>query len=253
MYIRKIASLAVFALLWQAVAMAEVVPKTYLPSVVEILRAGWEMTLSGELVEAEIHTMFRALLGAGLSVVIGLSMALLASRISLLARMWAPVIEIVRSIPPAAIVPLAIFALGLTPALFIGIVVFAGVPTVYLPALNALSRTEPVQVQMARTLGYRPIETLFKVHLPAAWPEIFTGIRVMAAVALIAAVASEMLAGKDGLGFLLFDTAFSLRTSEMFATMLVAALNGILINQLVMIVRRPFAGWQDRLSKTGEA
>ena len=70
---------------------------------------------------------------------------------------------------------------------------------------------------------------------------------------MIASVASEMLAGKDGLGFLLYDTAFSLRTSEMFAVMLVAALNGILFNQLVVWARRPFAGWQDSLNRLGDA
>ncbi|WP_397475186.1 ABC transporter permease [Pusillimonas sp.] len=248
---RKLFSLILFAVAWQLVTMSGVVSQTYLPSVDSILRAGWEMTLSGELVDAEIHTLTRALLGGVLSVALGLVMALFAARIPVLARMWAPLVEIIRSIPPAAIVPLGIFALGLTPTLFIGVVVFAGFSTVYIPALRALSNTEPIQVYMARTLGYGPVETLLRVRLPAAWPEIFTGIRVTAGMALIAAVASEMLAGKDGLGFLLFDTAFSLRTSEMFAAMLVAALNGILLNQIVMWLRRPFAGWQDALSKLG--
>lgn len=149
--------------------------------------------------------------------------------------------------------PLAIFALGLTPKLFIGIIVFAGFGTVYLTALNALRNVEPVQINAARVMGYGRFETLFRVRLPAAMPAIFSGIRVAAGSVLIASVASEMLAGKDGLGFLLFDTAFSMRTREMFAVMLVAALNGILLNQLVMWARRPFAGWQDALNRLGES
>ena len=107
MLIRKVASLLVFAAVWQLVTMLGIVSETYLPSVVSILRSGWEMTLSGELVQAELHTLSRALVGGVLSVALGLSMALVAARIPVLADMWAPVVEIVRSIPPAAIVPLA--------------------------------------------------------------------------------------------------------------------------------------------------
>jgi ABC-type nitrate/sulfonate/bicarbonate transport system permease component len=110
-----------------------------------------------------------------------------------------------------------------------------------------------VQINAARTLGYTRNEMLFRVRLPAAWPEIFTGVRVAAGAALIASIASEMLAGKDGLGFMLFDTAFSMRTKEMFAVMLAAALNGILFNQLVVWTRRPLAGWQDKLNAQGDA
>lgn len=253
MWFKKCVSIALFLLLWEGIARLELVPNEYFPPVTQILLAGWEMLRSGELMLAEIQTLLRALVGGILSIVLGLVMALLGARYQLLARMWSPLVEIVRSIPPAAIVPLAIFALGLTPTLFIGIVVFAGFTTVYLPALNALVNTEPVQIHVARTLGYSRLETLFLVRLPAAWPEIFTGIRVTAGVALIAAVASEMLAGKDGLGFLLFDTAFSLRISEMFAVMLMAALNGILLNQLVVWLRSPFAGWQDKLGQLGDA
>lgn len=250
---KKAAGVVLLLLAWEGIAHLEWVPKAYFPPVTDILVAGREMIQSGELLRAEAQTLTRALSGLVLTIFLGISLALLAARFALLARMWAPVVEIMRSIPPAALVPLAIFALGLTPKLFIGIVVFAGFSTVYLTALNALLNTEPVQIHAARTLGYSRLEALFRVRLPAAMPAIFTGIRVAAGAALIASVASEMLAGKDGLGFLLFDTAFSLRTSEMFAVMLTAALNGILLNQLVVWARRPFADWQDALNRLGDA
>jgi NitT/TauT family transport system permease protein len=61
-------------------------------------------------------------------------------------------------------------------------------------------------------------------------------------------VAAEMLAGKDGLGFMLYETAFSLRIPEMFALLGVAGLNGVLLNAAVLRVRRALAGWHDRLA-----
>ena len=252
-WMKKSVGVGLFLLAWEGVAHSGLVPNQYFPTVTQVALAAREMLLSGELLQAEGQTLMRALVGLLLAIGLAVSLAILAARYPLLARMWAPLVESMRSVPPAALVPLGIFALGLTPKLFIGIVVFAGITMVYLPALNALINTEPVQINAARTLGYSRLETLFLVRLPAAWPEIFTGIRVAAGGALIASVASEMLAGKDGLGFLLFDTAFSLRTNAMFAVMLMAALNGILFNQLVLWARRPLAGWQDALNHLGDA
>lgn len=251
-WMKQMIGVGLFLLLWEAIARSNIVPRDYFPTVGDIFAALHEMIASGELLRAEGETLTRALAGLLLTVLLGVGLALLAARYSMVKKMWAPLVEIMRSVPPAALVPLAIFVLGLTPKLFIGIVVFAGFSFVYLTALDALINTEPVQINATRTLGYGRTEILLRVRLPAAWPVIFSGVRVAAGAVLIASIVSEMLAGKDGLGFLLFDTAFSLRIKEMYAVILVAALNGILLNQLVLWVRRPFAGWQDQLGRLGE-
>jgi len=69
----------------------------------------------------------------------------------------------------------------------------------------------------------------------------------------MAAVAAEMLAGKDGLGFMLYDTAFSLRIPEMFALLAVAGLNGVLLNEVIVRLRRRICGWHDRLAAMANA
>ncbi len=140
-------------LAWEGVAHSGLVPNQYFPTVTQVALAAREMLLSGELLQAEGQTLMRALVGLLLAIGLAVRLAILAARYPLLARMWAPLVEIMRSVPPAALVPLGIFALGLTPKLFIGIVVFAGITMVYLPALNALINTEPVQINAARTLA----------------------------------------------------------------------------------------------------
>jgi ABC-type nitrate/sulfonate/bicarbonate transport system permease component len=74
-------------------------------------------------------------------------------------------------------------------------------------------------------------------------PEIMTGIRIGTGVALLATIAAEMLAGQSGLGFLLYDAAFSLRTPEMFAIMATIGALGLLLNALVRQASRIVAGW----------
>jgi len=156
-----------------------------------------------------------------------------------------------RVLLPPAIVPISIFAFGIGPGLFLFIIAFASFWPIYMNAANALQASEPVQLLTGRSLGYSRWEILLRLRLPAALPEIVTGIRVGAGIALLATVAAEMLAGQSGLGFLLYDAAFTLRTADMFAIMVVIGVLGLLFNALVRQASRLVIGWHLAMTALG--
>jgi NitT/TauT family transport system permease protein len=250
---RPLVSLAGFLLLWQALVMSDRVPQEYLPGVPAIVKALIELVGSKEFWTGEALTLARAVGGLLLASATGIGLALLGARYRVVERSLSPLVQLMVSLPPAALVPLSIFAFGLGASLFTFIIWFACIWAIYLSAVNALKSSEPVQVHVARTFGYGDWAILLRVRLPAAWPEISSGIRIAAAGSLMAAVAAEMLAGKDGLGFLLYDSAFSLRIPEMFALLGVFGLNGMLLNAAVMRARRAIAGWHDQLAAMASA
>lgn len=245
---RPLLGLAGFLVVWQALVMTGRIPQEYLPGVPVIFKALAAQIGAAEFWAGEALTVARAVGGLLLAAVTGVGLALAGARHRVVERALSPLVQLLLSLPPAALVPLSIFALGLGAALFTFIIWFACVWTIYLSAVNALKASEPVQVHVARTFGYGEWAILLRVRLPAATPEIATGIRIAAAGSLMAAVAAEMLAGKDGLGFMLYDTAFSLRIPEMFALLGVTGLNGVLLNAGVLRMRRAIAGWHDRLA-----
>lgn len=171
----------------------------------------------------------------------------------LISRAFDPIAEFLRPLPPAAIVPMAIFFLGLGWKLYAFILIFACFWPVYLNAAQALKATSNVQIETARATGYDTWEIIAYVRLPAALPTIFIGIRLAAAVALIAAVAAEMIAGRDGLGFYLIDAGFTLRVPETFAGLLAAMVAGLLINSLVAALRGVCVGWHDVMMRSAAA
>lgn len=240
-------------LLWQGVVLSGWVPQTYVPGVPAIAVALVELLRDAAFWRHEALSLGRAFGGLAAATASAVALALLAARHPLVGRAVAPIVQVMLSLPPAALVPLSIFALGLGWALFAFVVWFAAFWTVYAGASNALRASEPVQLHVARALGYGAWETLLRVRLPAAAPEIFTAIRIAGAGCLMATVAAEMLAGRDGLGFLLYDAAFSLQTPTMFALLAVAGVNGVLMNQVVLGSRRRVAGWHDRLSAMARA
>ncbi len=251
--LRSLVGLVLFLVLWETVARSGLFSPDRFPPLVDIGASLARELASPKFLKNLFATWSRTLTGLAIAITLGLGLALLAGHFRIVHRMLAPTVDMLRVIPPPAIVPLAMFALGLGTPLFLFIITFAAIWPVYINAANALSSPEPVQMAMGRSLGYGDAEMLLRVRLPAAMPEIFTGIRIATGTALLAAVASEMLAGSDGLGHLLFDAGFSMRTPEMFGLMLLIGLSGVLLNALLGIVRWMLVGWHIRLAATAES
>ncbi|MDO9247347.1 MAG: ABC transporter permease subunit, partial [Phenylobacterium sp.] len=222
-------SIAGFLLFWEGIARAGVVPGDHFPAPSLVVITLIDELRRGPLAAAFSITFIRALAGASAATLVALAVALLAAWLPLISRAFDPIAEFLRPLPPAAIVPMAIFFLGLGWKLYAFILIFACFWPVYLNAAQALKATSNVQIETARATGYDTWEIIAYVRLPAALPTIFIGIRLAAAVALIAAVAAEMIAGRDGLGFYLIDAGFTLRVPETFAGLLAAMVAGLLI------------------------
>jgi NitT/TauT family transport system permease protein len=252
MLARKIGGLFAFLCVWEVVSRSGFVPSDYLPPVTAIVVAMVEELRSPDFLGQLLTTWGRTLCGLVIAIVLGLCLAILSGSSSFIRRMLAPFADMLRVLPPPAIVPISIFIFGLGPQLYLFIIASSALWPVYINAANALSAPEPVQVASAVSMGYNDQEILLKVRLPAAMPEIFTGIRLGAGIALLAAVASEMLAASSGLGALLFDAGFTLRVKDMFAVMFFVGISGVLLNAGVAIIRGWVIGWHIGLSALGD-
>ncbi|MCB1349641.1 MAG: ABC transporter permease subunit [Maritimibacter sp.] len=248
---RRSFGLLVFMAGWEIVSATGLVSPDYMPRVATIGAALFDFLGSGKFWLSFGITLHRMLVGLAVAVVLALGLAVVAARFPLLRRALEPTTDILRSLPPPALVPLLIFVLGIGPGLFYSIVIFGCMWATYVSASNALATAEPVQLQTARSLGLTPWQIMWQVRLPAAAPEIFTGIRLSAAISLLATVATEMLVGGEGLGSLIYNAGFSLLWDQMYALMVVIGALGVALNIGVALVRRPLAGWQTRLSAMG--
>lgn len=251
--LRFVISILSLVALWQIVVLLQWVPETYFPSPLATLQALWAGLLSGEMSKAAVKTLARASVGALGAITVGLVLALLTARYQRLRQAFDPVAEFLRPLPPAALVPIAIFFLGLDWALFSFILLFACLWPVYLNAASALKAVSTVQLRTAASFGYGGWDRVLRVQLPAALPEIFIGIRITASIALIATVVTEMLAGRDGLGFVVNEAATTLRIPEMFAALLLTMLSGLALNGLVLEVRRRVVGWHVGLTASNRS
>ena len=159
-----------------------------------------------------------------------------------------PLVEVLRPVPPLAWIPLSIlwFGIGDVQNQFI---IFLGIFfPVLLNTIMGVRNIEPNLVRAARCLGASEIRVLRRIVLPAALPQIVTGIRVGLGVGWMALVAAELVGANSGLGFLINDARTLLRTDIVIVGMITIGVVGLLIDRTIRVSGRRLMPWSRTFS-----
>jgi NitT/TauT family transport system permease protein len=145
-----------------------------------------------------------------------------------------PILVAIYSLPKITLYPvvLLIFGLGLSGKVAFG--AMHGILPVALLTIGAIRAIPPVYLRAARTLQLSPWQTITTVLLPAALPEVFTGLRIGFTVTLLGVLLGEMFASKLGLGAMIMNAMSLAQSEEMMTVALVlftfaAVANGVLL------------------------
>jgi NitT/TauT family transport system permease protein len=232
------------AALWAALSALAVFPETVFPSPLAVVRGFGEELRTGRMLNDLIASLFRVTAGFFLAVLLGIPAGLwLGSRSSARAA-FLPVINFFRSLSPLAWIPFAIlwFGIGDAPAIFL--IFMASFFPVALATMAAVAGIPQVYFRVARDYGLGGAQLLTEVTLPAIMPQVITTLRVTAGLAWLVVVAAEMIAGRDGLGFAIWDARNGLRNDLLVVGMIVIGLIGVALDRaLVQLTRIPSVRW----------
>jgi NitT/TauT family transport system permease protein len=184
-----------------------------------------------DLLSATWTTTEATLIGFGSSTIFGVSAAILLCSSTWLRRALYPYTLFFQTVPIVAIAPMLIkwFNPGLTSVSISAFIV--SVFPVIANTLAGLLSTDPALVDLFRLYNASPLDRLIKLRLPYALPNIVTGLRVAAGLAVIGAIVGEFLVGElgdsEGLGVKIVSAAHNLHMGVMFAAVLLASLLGL--------------------------
>jgi len=246
-WVRRLVALGLVLAVWQAAVWLALAPERYLPAPLSAAEALARVMTTPDDMHAVALTLLRALAGFALTVPLGIALGVLGAALPVVQRMLRPWTELLRPLPPAAIIPVCVFAIGFGLKLYLFIIVFAAVWPVYFNTVAAFSGADEVLLRTGRAFGCSRWELIRSVVLPQALPQIFIGVRIAASVSLIGSVVTDLFAGQDGLGYLLFERAFALRVPDVLALSVLCGINGMLFNQMVLLLRRLVIGWHERM------
>jgi NitT/TauT family transport system permease protein len=235
---------ALFLAVWTLLSARGVFPESAFPSPGQVVVGFIEETRRGRLFDDIVASLFRVMTGFVLAVALGVPLGLwlglhLHARVALL-----PVINFFRSLSPLAWIPFAIlwFGIGDTPAIFL--IFLTSFFPVVLATCSAVASIPTVYFRVAKDYGFHGMEFLSQVTFPAILPQVITALRVTAGLSWVVVVAAEMIAGRDGLGFLIWDARNALRPDLVVVGMVVIGLIGVALDRLlVQLTRIPSVRW----------
>ena len=220
----RAASIALFFLIWYAVALlnAHVVKffnPILLPAPHTVLFAGIEMVRSGELQRDILASMSRVVQGFVLAAVVGVAVGTAVGRSRRLEYLVEPTIELLRPIPPLAFLPMMVLWFGIGETSKVAFIAYAAFFPIFTTTVEGIKYVDPLLIRAAASLGASERDIFRYVVLPAALPNIITGLRIGFGLSFFVIVAAEFIAADSGLGFLINDA----RTFFLVANMLLGA------------------------------
>jgi len=220
--------------IWSVLSQLNAFPQSVFPSPLAVAKGLGEEFHSGRLIDDLVASLFRVTTGFFLAVLLGVPIGLwlghhVRSRFAFL-----PAINFFRSLSPLAWIPFAIlwFGIGDLPAIFL--IFMACFFPIVVATVAAVASIPSIYFRVAHDYGFSGMELLTKVTLPAIAPQVITSLRVTAGLAWLVVVAAEMIAGRDGLGFAIWDARNGLRMDLLVAGMIVIGVIGVVIDRVLI-------------------
>jgi ABC-type nitrate/sulfonate/bicarbonate transport system permease component len=244
----RLASVATFLALWSLAAGIVEIGKLFNPIFLpgpwvvigKIVRLGAE----GQLGTHVGATLQRVAIGFTGGAVLALVLGLAAGHVRIVRNLVEPLVELLRPIPPLAMLPLFIVWIGIGEGSKVGFITYATFFPMFLTTVHAVSQIDPRLLLAARSLGARPGQLFLLVILPAALPEILTGIRLGVALSFFVIVISEFIAAEAGLGYLINDGRNFFLVAQMLGAAVLLGLFGYLGSEAVSWLERRLLRWQ---------
>jgi ABC-type nitrate/sulfonate/bicarbonate transport system permease component len=212
----------------------------YLPPLRTILRAFAE-TWTLERFQADVlPSLARFAAGYALAGVVGVTVGLLIGGLRWLRALLEPVLEFFRAIPPPVLVPVI---------MLFAVIAVGAVWPILLNTVEGVRSVDEVLVDTCRAYQLRRFARLRHVILPAASPQIVTGLRQALSIGIILMVISEMFASSNGLGFTIIEFQRSYAIPEMWSGILLLGLIGFLLSVLFRVVENRVLAWYHGLRR----
>lgn len=190
------------------------------------------------------YSSIRVIQGFTLAMLIGIPLGLMIGWSRLVATMADPMVQVLRPIPITAWLPFSIAVFGIRDLGSISLIFVGGFFAIVVNTTQGARDVDKNLMRAARMMGASSWTLLMRVVLPAALPNIFTGIRIGMGIAWTAVVAAEMVAVKSGLGYVLWDAYYVGRMDIVLADMASIGMMGYLSDRLIVLTERRMLRWR---------
>lgn len=249
----RVLSIAALIAAWEGLARAGVFTPFVLPSLTSVLERIWSDAWSGDLFINTGLTVYRALVGFLICTVLGVLIGVAMSRNVIANWFFDPIVSVGFPMPKIAFLPVVILWLGVYDVSKITIIVIDAIFPVIAATVTAIRGVERELIWSARNMGASEREVMWQVVLPAALPQVLTGLQVALPLSMIVAVVAEMLMGGYGLGGAMMTASRFADSRGVFAGIVEIAAVGYVLIKLMALLRRRLLIWHQEANEPNTA
>jgi ABC-type nitrate/sulfonate/bicarbonate transport system permease component len=245
----RVFSIVVLIVAWEGLARSGQFTPFVLPSLSSVLMRIWTDAASGELFINTGLTVYRALAGFFNCMVLGILIGVAMSRNVIAHWFFDPIVSVGFPMPKIAFLPVVILWLGVYDVSKITIIVIDAIFPVIAATVIAIRGIEKELIWSARNMGATDRELMWQIILPAALPQILTGLQVSLPISMIVAVVAEMLMGGYGLGGAMMTASRFADSRGVFAGIVEIAIVGYVLIKLMALIRRRLLVWHQEANE----
>ncbi len=244
---RRFVSTAVVLLAWQGASAVGWLSPRVLAAPTTILAAAWGLLLNGELVTNLLVSLERVAVGLSLGVAVGAGLAVVAGLTRLGEDVVDAPMQMLRTLPFLALVPLFILWFGIGELPKIALVALGSAFPIYLNLFAGIRGIDPKLLEAGRVFGLGRWGMIREIVLPGALPSGLVGLRYALGTAWLSLVVAEQINATAGIGYLINDARDFLRTDVIVVGLAVYAVLGLGADALVRLAERRLLAWRPTL------
>ncbi|KAB8335400.1 nitrate ABC transporter permease [Scytonema tolypothrichoides VB-61278] len=242
--IPPIIAIAIFLVLWQLFAWT---PGATLPGPIQVIQDTWILILypfydrggtDKGLFWQILASLQRVAIGYTLAAIIGISLGIVIGTSKVMSRALDPMIQLFRTVPPLAWVPISLAALRQNEPAALFVIFITAIWPILINTAVGVRQIPQDYNNVAKVLQLSRRDYFFNILIPAALPYIFTGLRIAIGLAWLAIIAAEIImSGIVGIGFFIWDAYQNNKVSEIILALVYIGVVGLILDKLMIWVQ----------------
>lgn len=239
----RIGSIVALLVAWEAFARSGLINPWLLPPFTKVIAYLASEIWNGDYLYNVGLTTYRMLAGYGIAVIIGVPLGILMARRSGVRWFFDPLVSIGFPAPKIAFLPVFILWFGLFDLSKILMIAFNGIFPIVAATWAGANQVDKQLIWSARSLGASEREVLNQIVLPAAMPQIMTGLQIALPISMIVALVTEFLMGGNGLGGKMIMAQRFANSPGVFAGIVAIGIFGFILIRIMEAIRRRVLRW----------
>ncbi|NLA51346.1 MAG: ABC transporter permease [Alcaligenaceae bacterium] len=240
----SVISIVVFVSVWELVTRFGLIDPIFLPSPSSVFERAMRTLENGTLVANVLASTRRVMVGFLMSVAVSIPLGLILGTSRRACAVFDPIISLLRPLPSMSWIPLSLLWFGITETQKYSIVFMGTIAPALLYVIEATRNVDKVLILAARNMGASRVQVMWYVILPASLSQIIVGFKIILGLAWTCVISAELIAAKEGLGFMIMNGKEFFQTDTVVLGMVMISLTVLVFDVILRRIEKRVLAWK---------